>query len=258
MMNIVIIEDEPIIANNLESILIELEPSFNILKSLTNVKSSIDWLKKNQSACDLLFMDINLTDGLSFEIFNQIESNTPIIFVTAYDQYALDAFRVNGVDYILKPFDKTKIKQSLNKFKSLIQTGSNPISTKSLQHFMEVVTSKTISNKRKSYLVYHQDKLIPLAVDDISWFYKSNKVTYACTISNKKYVIDDVLDKIQNEVSSVNFYRANRQFIVSKNAIENIAIYFNGRLIVNILPKPDEKIIVSKAKATDFKNWLSM
>ncbi len=257
-MNIVIIEDEPIIANNLESILIELEPSFNVLKSLTNVKSSIDWLKKNQSACDLLFMDINLTDGLSFEIFNQIESNTPIIFVTAYDQYALDAFRVNGVDYILKPFDKTKIKQSLNKFKSLIQTGSYPISTKSLQHFMEVVTSKTISNKRKSYLVYHQDKLIPLAVDDISWFYKSNKVTYACTISNKKYVIDDVLDKIQNEVSSVNFYRANRQFIVSKNAIENIAIYFNGRLIVNILPKPDEKIIVSKAKATDFKNWLSM
>ena len=257
MMNIVIIEDEPIIANNLESILIELEPSFNILKSLTNVKSSIDWLKKNQSACDLLFMDINLTDGLSFEIFNQIESNTPIIFVTAYDQYALDAFRVNGVDYILKPFDKTKIKQSLNKFKSLIQTGSNPTNAESLQHLLEVVASKTITNKRKSYLVYHQDKLIPLAVDDISWFYKSNQVTYACTISKKKYVIDDALDKIQNEVSSVNFYRANRQFIVNKNSIENISIYFNGRLIVNIMPKPDEKIIVSKSKATDFKNWLS-
>lgn len=256
-MNIVIIEDEPIIANNLESILIELEPSFNILKSLTNVKSSIDWLKKNQSACDLLFMDINLTDGLSFEIFNQIESNTPIVFLTAYDQYALDAFKVNGVDYILKPFDKTKIKQSLKKFKSLTQTGSNPLNAESLQHLLEVVASKTITNKRKSYLVYHQDKLIPLAVDDISWFYKSNQVTYACTISNKKYVIDDALDKIQNEVSSVNFYRANRQFIVSKNAIENISIYFNGRLIVNILPKPDEKIIVSKAKATDFKNWLS-
>lgn len=194
-MNIVIIEDEPIIANNLESILIELEPSFNILKSLTNVKSSIDWLKKNQSACDLLFMDINLTDGLSFEIFNQIESNTPIIFVTAYDQYALDAFRVNGVDYILKPFDKTKIKQSLNKFKSLIQTGSNPTNAESLQHLLEVVASKTITNKRKSYLVYHQDKLIPLAVDDISWFYKSNQVTYACTISKKKYVIDDALER---------------------------------------------------------------
>ena len=256
-MKIAIIEDEPKIAESLKLILMEIDPSISVMKILSSVKSSVEWLRVNQSSCDLLFMDINLTDGLSFEIFNQIESNTPIVFLTAYDQYALDAFKVNGVDYILKPFDKTKIKQSLKKFKSLTQTGSNPLNAECLQHLLEVVASKTITNKRKSYLVYHQDKLIPLAVDDISWFYKSNQVTYACTISNKKYVIDDALDKIQNEVSSVNFYRANRQFIVSKNAIENIAIYFNGRLIVNILPKPDEKIIVSKAKATDFKNWLS-
>lgn len=256
-MKIAIIEDEPKIAESLKLILMEIDPSISVMKILSSVKSSVEWLRVNQSSCDLLFMDINLTDGLSFEIFNQIESNTPIVFVTAYDQYALDAFKVNGVDYILKPFDKTKIKQSLKKFKSLTQTGSNPLNAESLQHLLEVVASKTITNKRKSYLVYHQDKLIPLAVDDISWFYKSNQVTYACTISNKKYVIDDALDKIQNEVSSVNFYRANRQFIVSKNAIENISIYFNGRLIVNILPKPDERIIVSKAKATDFKNWLS-
>lgn len=256
-MKIAIIEDEPKITESLKLILMEIDPSISVMKILSSVKSSVEWLRVNQSSCDLLFMDINLTDGLSFDIFNQIESNTPIVFLTAYDQYALDAFKVNGVDYILKPFDKTKIKQSLKKFKSLTQTGSNPLNAESLQHLLEVVASKTITNKRKSYLVYHQDKLIPLAVDDISWFYKSNQVTYACTISNKKYVIDDALDKIQNEVSSVNFYRANRQFIVSKNAIENIAIYFNGRLIVNILPKPDEKIIVSKAKATDFKNWLS-
>jgi two-component system LytT family response regulator len=256
-MKIAIIEDEPKIAESLKLILMEIDPSIYVMKILSSVKSSVEWLRVNQSSCNLLFMDINLTDGLSFEIFNQIESNTPIVFVTAYDQYALDAFKVNGVDYILKPFDKTKIKQSLKKFKSLTQTGSNPLSAESLQHLLEVVASKTITNKRKSYLVYHQDKLIPLAVDDISWFYKSNQVTYACTISNKKYIIDDALDKIQNEVSSVNFYRANRQFIVSKNAIENISIYFNGRLIVNILPKPDERIIVSKAKATDFKNWLS-
>lgn len=256
-MKIAIIEDEPKIAESLKLILMEIDSSISVMKILSSVKSSVEWLRVNQSSCDLLFMDINLTDGLSFEIFNQIESNTPIVFLTAYDQYALDAFKVNGVDYILKPFDKTKINQSLKKFKSLTQTGSNPISAESLQHLLEVVVSKTITNKRKSYLVYHQDKLIPLSVDDISWFYKSNQVTYACTISNKKYIIDDALDKIQNEVSSVNFYRANRQFIVSKNAIENISIYFNGRLIVNILPKPDERIIVSKAKATDFKNWLS-
>ena len=255
-MKIAIIEDEPIIAESLKLILMEIDSSISVMKILSSVKSSVEWLRLNQSSCDLLFMDINLTDGLSFEIFNQIESNTPIVFVTAFDQYALDAFTVNGVDYILKPFDKTKIKQSLEKIKSLTQTGLNSVTTESLQHLLEVVTSKTITNKRKSYLVYHQDKIIPLAVEDISWFYKSNQVTYACTNSNKKYVIDDTLDKIQNEVSSVNFYRANRQFIISKNAIENISIYFNGRLIINILPKPDEKIIVSKTKSNDFKNWL--
>jgi len=257
-MKIAIIEDEPIIAESLKLILMEIDSSISVMKILSSVKGSVEWLRLNQSSCDLLFMDINLTDGLSFEIFNQIESNTPIVFVTAFDQYALNAFTVNGVDYILKPFDKTKIKQSLEKIKSLTQTGLNSLTTESLQHLLEVVTSKTITNKRKSYLVYHQDKIIPLAVEDISWFYKSNQVTYACTNSNKKYVIDDTLDKIQNEVSSVNFYRANRQFIISKNAIENISIYFNGRLIINILPKPDEKIIVSKAKSNDFKNWLSM
>ena len=257
-MKIAIIEDEPIIAESLKLILMEIDSSISVMKILSSVKGSVEWLRLNQSSCDLLFMDINLTDGLSFEIFNQIESNTPIVFVTAFDQYALDAFTVNGVDYILKPFDKIKIKQSLEKIKSLTQTGLNSVTTESLQHLLEVVTSKTITNKRKSYLVYHQDKIIPLAVEDISWFYKSNQVTYACTNSNKKYVIDDTLDKIQNEVSSVNFYRANRQFIISKNAIENISIYFNGRLIINILPKPDEKIIVSKAKSNDFKNWLSM
>ncbi len=256
-MNVVIIEDEPIISQNLKSILTELDHSISVLKTLSSVQESVTWLRKNQLDCDLLLMDIHLTDGLSFEIFNEVKCNTPIIFITAYNQYALEAFKVKGIDYILKPFDKAKIKQSLEKFKSLTQTGSNSINSESLRHLMEIVAAKKNTDGRKSYLVYHQDKLIPLEVDDISWFYKSDQVTYACTISNKKYVIDDALDKIQNEVSSVNFYRANRQFIVSKNAIENIAFYFNGRLIVNILPKPDEKIIVSKAKATDFKNWLT-
>ena len=106
-MKIAIIEDEPKIAESLKLILMEIDPSISVMKILSSVKSSVEWLRVNQSSCDLLFMDINLTDGLSFEIFNQIESNTPIVFLTAYDQYALDAFKVNGVDYILKPFDKT-------------------------------------------------------------------------------------------------------------------------------------------------------
>ena len=153
-MKIVIIEDEPKIAENLKLILMEIDSSISVIKILSSVKSSIEWLRVNQSSCDLLFMDINLTDGLSFEIFNQIESNTPIVFVTAYDQYALDAFRVNGVDYILKPFDKTKIKQSLKKFKSLAQTGSNNFNSESLKHLMEILIPKLNS----TYVLFQQLK----------------------------------------------------------------------------------------------------
>ena len=158
----------------------------------------------------------------------------------------------------MKPFDKAKIKQSLEKFKSLVQTGSNSINSERLRHLMEIIASKTRTGGRKSFLVYYQDKLVPLAVDSISFFYKKNQSTYATKTNNKTYVIDYTLDEIQNELSSVNFYRANRQFIIQRSAIENIAFYFNGRLIVNILPKPDEKIIVSKAKATEFKKWLAI
>ena len=257
-MNIVIIEDEPKIAESLKLILMDIDTSISVLKTLSSVKSSVEWLKENQSSCNLLLMDIHLTDGLSFEIFNEIESSTPIVFITAYDQYALEAFKVKGVDYILKPFDKAKIKQSLEKFKSLVQTGSNSINSERLRHLMEIIASKTRTGGRKSFLVYYQDKLVPLAVDSISFFYKKNQSTYATKTNNKTYVIDYTLDEIQNELSSVNFYRANRQFIIQRSAIENIAFYFNGRLIVNILPKPDEKIIVSKAKATEFKKWLAI
>ena len=256
-MNIVIIEDEPKIADSLKSILMEIDSSYTVLKMLSSIKSSVEWLKENQSSCDLLLMDIQLSDGLSFEIFKEIKSVTPIIFITAYDKYALEAFEVKGVDYILKPFDKTKIKHSLEKFKSLKNSILGPTNSETIKKLLDVIASKTSSETKKSYLVYQRDKLIPLAVKDIAWFFKSNLVTYACTNSNKKYIINDALDKIQKEISSVSFYRANRQFIVRKSAIENITFHYNGRLIVNILPKPDKKIIVSKAKATEFKKWLS-
>ena len=252
-MNVVIIEDEPLISENLKSILTEIDDSISVLKTISSVKESVAWLKENQSKCDFLMVDIHLADGYAFEIFKEVESNTPIIFITSYDKYALEAFNVQGVDYILKPFDKIKIKKSLDKFKSLTKTNSNTLDYES---FLKILNSKTSSEGRKSFLVYYQEKLIPLAVNSISFFYKKNQITYATKTNNKTYVIDNSLDEIQGELSSVDFYRANRQFIIQRSAIENITFYFNGRLIVNILPKPDDKIIVSKAKATEFKKWL--
>jgi len=253
-MNLVIIEDEPLISENLKSILTEIDNSISVLKILSSVKGSIAWLRENQFKCDLLIMDIHLSDGFAFEIFKEVESNTPIIFLTSYDKYALEAFNVKGVDYILKPFDKTKIKKSLEKFKSLTKGGSNALDYESI---LKIYNSKINSESKKSFLVYYQEKLIPLAIDSIAFFHKKNQVTYATKKNNKTFVVDRTLEEIQNELSSVDFYRANRQFIIQRSSIEDITFYFNGRLIVNILPKPEEKIIVSKAKATDFKNWLS-
>lgn len=253
-MNVIIIEDEPLIAENLKSILIEIDNSISVLKIISSVKESVAWLKENQLNCDLLLMDIHLTDGYAFEIFKEIESKTPIIFITSYDKYALEAFDVNGIDYILKPFDKSKIKKSLDKYKSLTKTGSESIN---YERLIKILNSKSSSEDRRSFLVYHRDKLVPLAVNNISFFHKKNQITYATMTNNKTYVIEHSLDEIENELSSINFYRANRQFIVQKSAIENIAFYFNGRLIVNVLPKPAEKIIVSKAKASEFKKWLA-
>ena len=254
-MNVVIIEDEPLISENLKSILTEIDDSISVLKTISSVKESVAWLKENQSKCDFLMVDIHLADGYAFEIFKEVESNTPIIFITSNDKYALEAFSVQGVDYILKPFDEIKIKKSLDKFKSLTKTSSITLDYES---FLKILNSKTSSEGRKSFLVYYQEKLIPLAVNSISFFYKKNQITYATKTNNKTYVIDHTLDEIQGELSSVDFYRANRQFIIQRSAIENITFYFNGRLIVNILPKPDDKIIVSKAKATDFKKWLAI
>ena len=126
-MNVVIIEDEPLISENLKSILTEIDDSISVLKTISSVKESVAWLKENQSKCDFLMVDIHLADGYAFEIFKEVESNTPIIFITSYDKYALEAFSVQGVDYILKPFDKIKIKKSLDKFKSLTKTSSNTL-----------------------------------------------------------------------------------------------------------------------------------
>lgn len=254
-MTVAIIEDEPLIAENLKLILTEIDDSISVLKIISSVKESVIWLKENQPKCDLLMMDIHLTDGYAFEVFEEVESKTPIIFITSYDKYALEAFNVQGIDYILKPFSKTKIKKSLDKFKSLTNTDSNTLDYKS---FLKILNSKTRSEGRKSFLVYYQDKLIPLAVNSISFFHKKNQITYATKTNNKTYVIDNTLDEIQNDLSSIDFYRANRQFIIHRSAIENITFYFNGRLIVNILPKPNDRIIVSKAKATEFKKWLAI
>tara|TARA_R110002020_G_scaffold97708_1_gene233143 strand:+ start:64769 stop:65539 length:771 start_codon:yes stop_codon:yes gene_type:complete len=252
-LNIAIIEDEPSLAEHLEYTLNEIDNSNTVLHKMGSIKEAVAWLTENMQKCDLLFMDIRLTDGLSFEIFHTIKPSIPVVFITAYDDYALEAFKVNGIDYILKPFQKPDLQNALQKFKQTTGLFTSIEKIRSLMDFME---GRAATSFREAYLVHYQNKLIPLGVDRIQWFYTYLEIVYAQTKENKKYVIDATLERIQEEISPIQFFRANRQFIVQRSAIVDIDFYFNGRLLINVLPKPEEKIIVSKAKAPEFKKWM--
>ncbi|SDQ25834.1 LytR/AlgR family response regulator transcription factor [Flagellimonas zhangzhouensis] len=252
--NIAIIEDEPAIARNLEFTLKNLEPEINVLQKLDSVKGSIDWLQNHMGDCQLLFMDIRLTDGLSIEIFKSISPSVPVIFITAYDHYALEAFRVNGLDYILKPFQSEDVEKALKKYKTTL--GNKTVENDKIHELLNYIQNNTSKSYREAYLVHYQNKLIPLPVDKIQWFFTEQEIVYAHTADGKKYTIESTLDKILAEISPKLFFRANRQFIVQRWAVRDIDFYFNGRLVVNVEPKPHEKIIVSKAKSPEFKKWL--
>lgn len=252
--NIAIIEDEPVIARNLEFTVKELYPEINVLNKMESVKSSVTWLKENIDSCELLFVDIRLTDGLSFDIFKSIKPTVPIIFISAYDHYALEAFKVNGLDYILKPFQKVEVADALQKFKNT--RGNKTTGPDKIQELLDYLKMNENKSHREAYLVHFQNKLIPLPVEKIRWFFTEQEVVYAHTEDSKRYVIDSTLDKIMCEISPKLFFRANRQFIVQRWAVKDMDFYFNGRLIVNVEPNPHEKIIVSKAKVPEFKKWL--
>ncbi|WP_246073285.1 LytR/AlgR family response regulator transcription factor [Formosa sediminum] len=257
-MNLVIIEDEPAIVRNLEFSINEIDSSIKIVKTLSSIKEAVKWLSTDVNQYDLLFMDIRLSDGLSFEIFETITILTPVIFITAYNDYALEAFKFNGIDYILKPFDNIQIKKALDKYENLSHSTRELSSSKMVELMNYFKKYGFHQEYKKSYLVHYQNKLIPLDIDKIHWFYTSQEITYAYTENGTKYTIDASLEKIQAEINPNQFYRANRQYIVQRKAIKDIDFYFNGRLVLNVLPKPQDKIIVSKAKATECKKWMDI
>jgi two-component system LytT family response regulator len=206
--------------------------------------------------CELLFMDIRLSDGLSFEIFSQVNLTLPVIFITAYDDYALQAFKANGIDYILKPFDEGELKQALLKFRRLRQQGGDGEEYSRLLKIAERLKDPAPVYKQ-SFLVHNRDKLIPLSAMQIAWFYTANELVYAGTTDNKQYIIDFTMEQLQQQLDPAVFFRANRQFIIQRNAIQEVDFYFNGRLAVNMMPAPKEQILISKARVPEFKSWMN-
>ncbi|MCP4978667.1 MAG: response regulator transcription factor, partial [Maribacter sp.] len=252
-MKIVIVEDELAASENLTYLLKNINPNIEVLTVLDSVRSSVAYFSSRTEA-ELVFMDIHLADGLSFEIFDQVKINKPVIFTTAYDQYALKAFKVNSIDYLLKPVDEDELAKALTQFEVQSQLDSSPnVQMEGLLNLIKA-NSKTY---KTTYLVSLRDQLIPIKTSSLAYLYIDTGIIKGITKDNKSYTIDKKMEDIENELDPAYFYRVNRQFIVHKDAIENIKYYFNGKLILNVLPIFKEQVVVSKAKSTAFKKWIN-
>lgn len=251
-MKVVIIEDEHAAAENLKYLLNEIDSSFVIEEVIDTVHEAVSFFSKEHSI-ELAFFDIHLADGVSFEIFEQVQVNVPIIFTTAYDEYAIKAFKVNSIDYLLKPIDEDELKDAIEKYKTSKQ--SPPVSDQ-FHQMLQLIRAEKKSHK-SIYLVQQRDTLVPLNVDDIGYFIIDSGIVKAITKNHKNYILDKKLEDIEAELNPAQFFRANRQCIVQRDAIENLQLYFNGKLILNVNPKPQKQIIVSKAKAPQLKSWIN-
>jgi two-component system response regulator LytT len=252
-MNIVIIEDEEVVANDLEMNIRKLIDEPVTLVQLRSVKEGIAYFKKNETP-DLIFSDIQLGDGLSFEIFVIQPISVPVIFCTAYDEYALDAFKANGIDYILKPFTRQTLDASLQKYRQLKKVFSTD-QTHQFDALMQMLSVKN-THVAASVLVYHQDKIIPVNLEDIAMCYLGNEITHLLTFSGKTFYPNKNLDELDRLCGS-SFFRANRQYLVCRKAITDVSSFFSRKLSLNLNVPFAEKIIVSKGKAPQFLNWLS-
>ncbi|MCC8145494.1 MAG: LytTR family DNA-binding domain-containing protein [Bacteroidales bacterium] len=249
-MKAVIVEDEFVAAQSLQRLLESLEEEIRILTVLQSVEESVEWFTLNP-APDLVFMDIHLADGSSFSIFDKIRIECPIIFTTAYDEYSLKAFEVNSIDYLLKPINRKNMERALNKLKNLSSRNEN---VELLSNFLETFKQKK-TNYKSHFLIPHKDKLIPLSTDQIAFIYSEYKMAKIVTFKNHTYTLDTSLDEISRQLDPSSFFRVNRQYILSHPSIDDIAIWFGGKLSVNLsIPTPD-KVIVSRARVSEFKNW---
>ena len=261
---VLIIEDETAAAVNLQAILRRVAPSYSVLTVLESVEESVEFFRDEHSPQpDLVFMDIHLADGESFRIFDSVNIKIPIIFTTAYDEYALRAFKVNSIDYILKPIKEEDMRHAIEKFE-LLSGGERQEYNQRIEQMVhssqrETAPSESREVPRESqrvYLVHQKDKIIPLSIDDVAFFYTANEKVSAITYNGTYHTIDRTLESLQASLPEQEFFRANRQFIIARKAVKDITIWFGSRLSLNLSVEMPEKIIIPKARVPEFKQWL--
>jgi len=250
-MKAVIVEDEVIAAQNLQRLIAQVNSSIEIIAVLKSIEESVEWFSAHPNP-DLVFMDIHLSDGSSFSIFEKVKIQVPVIFTTAYDEYALKAFEVNSIDYILKPINLKDLERAIEKFSRFDKTKS---SNEDVIANMLSMLQKEKTVYKSNFLIPNKDKFIPLSVNDIAYIYSENKIAKIVTFDNRTYYENDSLDKMQQQLDPAKFFRANRQYIISHKAIKDLSVWFDSKLSVNLVVDVPEKIIVSRIRVSEFKDW---
>ncbi|WP_298546403.1 LytTR family DNA-binding domain-containing protein [uncultured Aquimarina sp.] len=250
-MNIIIIEDEKPAARRLSRMLDDLDIKVHTM--LHSVSESIEWFSNNEHP-DLIFLDIQLSDGLSFEIFDTVTIKSSIIFTTAYDEYALKAFKLNSIDYLLKPIDDEELEAAVKKYKNQL---SSPQSLKvDFEDIKKLLVNPMDRVYKKRFTARVGQHLKIFSVEDIECFYSENKGTYLHTNENRNYLIDTTLESLEDELNPQQFYRVNRKFYININAIKDIISYTNSRLQIKLHHFNEQEIIVARERVKDFKEWL--
>ena len=255
MIKVVIIEDELPAQRLLKETLQEINFDTKVIGCFNSIKSAVEWFQNNPHP-DIVLLDIQLSDGLSFEIFKQANVESAIIFTTAYDEYAIQAFKVNSIDYLLKPVEKDKLKTAFEKYhnynKQFIQKQNSNIDFSELASLIK--GEKT--EYRKRFLIQSNESFFHLPVEDIALFYSMQGITFAVTFEKREYPVNFSLESLKEQLNPDIFFKINRQFIVNIDAIKRVHSYFNGKLKLEIKPSHTEVIIVGKDKAAAFKRWM--
>ena len=249
-MRVILVEDETAAAVNLKTLLGQVCPEVQILTILESVTDTVEWFRKNPVP-DLVFMDIHLADGDAFRIFEQVEVTCPVVFTTAYDQYALEAFRVNSIDYLLKPIKSEDLARALAKLALFSQGERSDYSGRVEQMAKQQV------DKQRTFLIHVKDKIIPLNIQEIAFFYTCDERVTAYTLDGRELPMEGSLDSLMGSLPETLFFRANRQFIISRKAIGDISVWFGSRLSLNLILKTPERIVISKARVPEFKRWMT-
>src|SRR5687767_10057860 len=257
-MKVLIIEDEELAVKKLRKTLESVDSSAEVVGVADSIRSSVNWLEQNPSP-DLILMDIELADGQSFEIFDKIEVKSTVIFTTSYDEHALKAFKVNSVDYLLKPVQKEELESALNKYRHLVNRfpPANEQQEFNIENLVKELQSKLQPKEfRKRFLVKHAQKLVSIDVEEIAYFFSDGRLNFFKTFDNRKFVLDYTMDDLEEMLDPAKYFRISRSFYISVESVDQIHEYFGNRLLIYLKPAVDKEAVVSREKVSDFKKWM--